>query len=95
MLNPAVHSSSEITCAAQQVREITEKEIAPTQSSRFFEQWAAALDGRELREVPGWRFPAWLAGHLSRLLLRELGPDFLHGGWREDGHARLPAFPLG
>jgi hypothetical protein len=32
---------------------------------------------------------------LEPILVRELGPDFLNGGWREDGHARLRAFPLG
>src|SRR5882762_5334855 len=57
MLNPAVHSPQEITCAAQQVREIArEKEIAPHAVLEVFEQWAAALDGRELREVPGLAF---------------------------------------
>src|SRR6266851_4694543 len=63
MLNPALHSPQEITCAAQQVREIArEKEIAHCTVLEVFEQWAAALDGRELRE---------------------------------DGRARLRAFPLG
>src|SRR5260221_10003274 len=62
-----------------------------------FEQWAAALDGRELREVPGLAFlRLWLRrGTLEPILLRELGPDFLNGGWREDGRARLRAFPMG
>ena len=98
MLNPAVHSPQEITCAAQQVREIArEKEIAPQTVLEVFEKWAAALDGRELREVPGLAFlRLWLRrGTLEPILLRELGPDFLNGGWREDGRARLRAFPLG
>jgi len=83
MPNPAVHSPQEITCAAQQVREIArEKEIAPHAVLEVFEQWAAALDGRELREVPGLAFlRLWLRrGTLEPILLRELGPDFLNGG---------------
>ena len=98
MLNPAVHSPQEITCAAKQVREIArEKEIAPNTVLEIFEQWAAALDSRDLREVPGLAFlRLWLRrGTLEPLLLRELGPDFLHGGWQGDGRARLRAFPLG
>jgi len=98
MLNPAVHSPQEITWAAKQVREIArEKEIAPNTVLEVFEQWAAALDSRELREVPGLAFlRLWLRrGTLEPILLRELGADFLHGGWQEDGRARLRAFPLG
>src|SRR5260370_35926355 len=98
MLNPAVHCPQEITRAAQQVRKIArEKETAAPRVLEVFEQWAAALDGRELREVPGLAFVRlWRRrGTLEPILLRELGPDFLHGGWREDGRARLRAFPLG
>src|SRR5260370_13164941 len=87
MLNPAVHSPQEITCAAQQVRKIArEKEIAPQTVLEVFEQWAAALDGRELREVPGLAFlRLWLRrGTLDPLLHRALGPDFLNGGLRWD-----------
>jgi len=32
---------------------------------------------------------------LEPILLRELGPDSLDGSWREEGQARLRAFPLG
>jgi len=98
MLNPAVHSPQEITYGAQQLREIArEKEIAPQTVLDIFERWAAALDGRELREIPGLPFlRLWLRrGTLEPVLLRELGPDFLNGGWQEDGHAKLRAFPLG
>ncbi len=98
MLNPAVHSPQEITCAARQLREIArQEEIAPQTILDIFERWAAALDGRELREIPGLPFlRLWLRrGTLGPVLLRELGPDFLSGGWRRDGHARLRAFPLG
>lgn len=98
MLNPAVDSPQEIMCAARQLREIArEKEIAPQTVLEVFEQWAAALDGRELREVPGLAFlRLWLRrGTLEPILHRELGPDFLNSGWHEDGSARLRAFPLG
>src|SRR5260370_38225622 len=98
MLNPAVHSPQEITYRAQQLREIArEKEIAPQTVLEVFEQWAAALDGRELREVPGLAFlRLWLRrGTLEPILHRELGPDFLNGGWGADGSARLRAFAPG
>src|SRR5258708_303917 len=92
MLNPAVNSPQQITCAAHQLRELAAQKVI-----EIFEQWAAALDGRELREVPGLAFlRLWLRrGTLEPILLRELGPDFLNGGWREDGRARLRAFPVG
>ncbi|PYV10006.1 MAG: hypothetical protein DMG23_09110 [Acidobacteria bacterium] len=98
MLTQEVHSPQEITCGAQRLREIArQKEIAPQTVLEVFEQWAAALDVRELREVPGLAFlRLWLRrGTLEPVLLRELGPDFLNGGWRKDGRARLRAFPLG
>lgn len=98
MLSQEVHSPQEITCVAQRLREIArEQEIAPQTVLDVFEQWAAALDGCELREVPGLPFlRLWLRrGTLEPILLRELGPDFLNGGWKEDGRARLRAFPLG
>src|SRR6266849_3697018 len=69
MLNPGVHSPQEITGAAQQLREIArEKEIAPQTVLEIFEQWAAALDGRELREVAGLalRWPCDAAGISAR-----------------------------
>jgi hypothetical protein len=98
MLTEAVDSTREITCAAQRIRETArEKELTPQTILEVFEHWAAALDDRELREVPGAAFlRLWLRqGTLEPILVRELGPDFLNGGWREDGHARLRAFPLG
>ena len=98
MLTQEVHSPQEITFAAHRLREnARQKEIAPQAVLEVFEQWAAALDGSELREVPGLAFlRLWLRrGSLEPVLLRELGADFLNGGWREDGRARLRAFPLG
>src|SRR5260370_40377120 len=86
MLDPVVHSPQEITWAARQLREIArEKEIDPQTGLEALEKWAAALGGRELREVPGLAFlRLWLRrGTLEPILLRELGPDFLNGGWAE------------
>jgi hypothetical protein len=98
MLTQEVQSPQEITSVAERLREIArQQEIAPQTVLEVFERWAAALDGRELREVSGLAFlRLWLRrGTLEPILLRELGPDFMNGGWREDGSARLRAFPLG
>jgi len=81
-----VHSYQEITCAAQQVGRLHGKRRLPlTQSSRFLRQWAAALDGRELREVPGLAFSPALAppGHLRADSSARAGPDFT--AWRLAG----------
>jgi len=94
----AVDSPQKIACAARQLRETAQhKEITPRMVLEVFDQWAAALDNRELHEVPGVTFLSlWLRrGNLEPIVLRELGPNSLNGGWREDGHARLRAFPLG
>jgi len=94
----AVDSPQEIAGAAQQLREIAkQKQIVPQLILDIFDQWAAALDGRELHDVPGVTFlRLWLRrGNLEPILLRELGANALHGGWREDGRAKLRAFPLG
>jgi hypothetical protein len=99
-MNDVIHtvdSPQQIECAARQLREIVQKEIAPQAILEIFEQWAAALNSRELHDVPGVTFlRLWLRrGNLEPLMLRELGPNFLNGGWWEDGRARLRAFPLG
>ena len=94
----AVDSPQEIACAARRLREIDQqKEIAPRVVLEVFDQWATALDERELHEVPSVTFlRLWLRrGNLKPVLLRELGPSALNGGWWEDGRARLRAFPLG
>jgi hypothetical protein len=94
----AMDSPQNIACAARQLREIAQqKEIIPQVILEVFDQWAAALDERELHEVPGVTFlRLWLRrGNLEPVLLRELGPNSLNGGWWEDGRARLRAFPLG
>ncbi len=94
----AVDSPQVIACAARQLREIAQRnEIAPQVVLEVFDKWATALADRELRDVPGVTFlRLWLRrGNLEPILLRELGPNALDGGWREDGRAKLRAFPLG
>jgi acyl-CoA reductase-like NAD-dependent aldehyde dehydrogenase len=91
-------SAEELTCAAQQLRQIVRgEEITPQAVLEIFEHWAAALSDREFQEVPGATFlRLWLRrGTLEPVLLRELGPNALTVGWWEDGRARLRAFPLG
>ncbi len=97
-LIPTINSAQEISSVAQQLREIVRgEEITPTAVLEVFERWSAALNKRELEEVPGVTFlRLWLRrGTLEPILLRELGPNILTGGWQEDGRARLRAFPLG
>jgi hypothetical protein len=94
----AIASPQEIICAAQRLREIAQQnEIVSQVVLKIFEKWAAALDTRELREVPGLAFlRLWLRrGTLEPILLRELGPNSLDGDWREDGQVSLRPFPLG
>jgi hypothetical protein len=94
----AVASPLEIKRNARRLREVAqEKAICPAAVLEVFERWAAALDDRRLREVPGVPFlRLWLRrATLEPILLRELGPDVMNGGWRDDGHARLRSFPLG
>jgi len=94
----AVDSPQSITSAAKMIRDgALQKEIAPEQILEVFDQWAAALGSADLREVPGATFlRLWLRrGNLEPILLRELGPNSLQGGWWEDGRAKLRAFPLG
>ncbi len=91
-------SAEEITGAAQHLRKTAlEEDLTPGVVLEVFEQWAAALDVPGVREIPGVAFlRLWLRrGTLEPILLRELGPQSLECGWREDGRARLRAFPLG
>ena len=94
----AVDSPQAITSAAKRIREIgLQTEVVPEQVLDVFDQWATALGSRELHDIPGVTFlRLWLRrGNLEPILLRELGPNSLRGEWREDGRARLRAFPLG
>jgi len=93
-----VHSAQEIADAARRIREVGRRRaLAPQTVLEVFERWAEALAAAELREIPGVSFlRLWLRrGTLERVLRRELGPDYLQGGWCQDGPARLRAFPLG
>jgi len=94
----AIDSSRDITCAAQRLQQLSrEKPLATQLILDIFDQWAAALDDRALRDIPGLTFlRLWLRrGNLEPIVLRELGASALNGGWRDDGRARLRAFPLG
>jgi Acyl-CoA reductase (LuxC) len=94
----AVTAPHDLACAARELREIAQqKPIVPDMVLEVFERWAASLDGPGVREIPGVTFlRLWLRrGTLQPILLRELGPDSLHSRWRDEGRARLRAFPLG
>jgi hypothetical protein len=93
----AVDSPQEIALAARRLRKTAQGEPIPPQVVlEVFEQWAEALKSCEV-EIPGLAFlRLWLRrGNLEPVLLRELGPNALSGGWLEDGRARLRTFPLG
>jgi hypothetical protein len=93
----AVDSPQEIACAARRLRETAQRELIPPQAVlEVFEQWSEALQAREF-EIPGLAFlRLWLRrGNLEPILLRELGPNALSGGWLDDGRAKLRTFPLG
>src|SRR5271157_301511 len=94
----AVNSPDEIVRAAARLRAVAlNKDLSPRAVLELFERWAAALRGNGAESVPGAPFlRLWLRkGTLEPILERELGRDALDGGWREDGRARLRAFPLG
>jgi hypothetical protein len=95
---PETTSPQGLTLAAERLRQIAlEKNLSPDAIFEIFERWAAALDKTAAREIPGVTFlRLWLRrGTLEPILTRELGPESLHGRWRDDGRARLRAFPLG
>jgi hypothetical protein len=84
--------------AAQRLRLLAlEKNLAPDTILNIFERWASALDKGAVRDVPGVTFlRLWLRrGTLEPILARELGHEFLNNGWRDDGRARVRAFPVG
>lgn len=97
-ISPSLQSPQEIVSACERLRQVAlEKSLAPDAILEIFERWAAALDKGEVRDVPGVTFlRLWLRrGTLEPILVRELGQEFLNGRWREDGRARLRAFPVG
>jgi Acyl-CoA reductase (LuxC) len=95
----AVQSTAELTAAAAKLRQVTAEDeiLLPNEVISVFDAWAKKLDARELDELPGIPFlRMWLRrGTLEPIIARELGPDALHGGWTESGHAKLRAFPIG
>jgi hypothetical protein len=94
----AVDSAEILTSAAKRIREFAlQTEIVPETILDIFDRWADALGDRELNDIPGVTFlRLWLRrGNLEPILLRELGANSIQGGWRQDGRARLRAFPLG
>ncbi len=87
-----------ISCAVRNLRQaVRDQELSPNDVLNVFESWAKKLDARELDDVPGIVFlRMWLRrGTLEPIIVRELGPDGLHGGWTEHGRAKFKAFPLG
>jgi Acyl-CoA reductase (LuxC) len=96
--SPAVQSPEDVASAAQRLRVLAlDKTLTPAAVLEIFERWAAALDKGKSRDIPGVTFlRLWLRrGTLEPILNRELGPEFLHGTWRDDGRARVRAFPVG
>jgi hypothetical protein len=94
----AVDSPEEIARAAARLREdALQKDLSSRTVLELFERWAAALQGNGIESLPGTAFlRLWLRrGTLESILERELGRDILNGGWREEGRAKLRAFPLG
>jgi hypothetical protein len=94
----AIGSREGIACGAQRLRENALKnEVTSQVVLDIFERWAAALDDRTVREIPGVTFlRLWLRrGTLEPILIRELGAESLEGGWRDEGRMRLRSFPLG
>ncbi len=94
----AVQSPAELSAAAVKLRQVmAEEQLLPGEVVSIFDLWAKKLDARELDGLPGIPFlRIWLRrGTLEPIITRELGPDALHGGWTESGHARLRSFPVG
>jgi hypothetical protein len=92
-----ITSPEEITSAMAPLRRAALEGELPLQTVfEIFEKWAAALDDRDTREIPGVTFlRLWLRrGTLEPILVRELGPTALSGHWLDDGHTRLQFFPL-
>jgi Acyl-CoA reductase (LuxC) len=91
-------SPSAIAAAASRLREtIQQDDVTPRMVLEIFESWADSLCAPDLRDVSGLPFlRLWLRrGTLEPVLIRELGPDSLLSGYRQEGRARLQAFPVG
>jgi hypothetical protein len=93
-----VNSPDEISAAAAKLRQVVlDADLSPNDVITVLESWGKALDARELDDVPGIVFlRIWLRrGSLEPMIVRELGPSGLNGGWNEHGLAECKAFPLG
>jgi acyl-CoA reductase LuxC len=93
-----VNSPDEIFSAAAKLRQVVlDADLSPNDVITVLESWGKALDARELDDVPGIVFlRIWLRrGSLEPMIVRELGPSGLNGGWNEHGLAECKAFPLG
>jgi hypothetical protein len=97
-LTQKVDSPAEISGAVVRLRQaVAEAEISPNDVINVFDAWASSLDAREFGDAPGIPFlRMWLRrGTLEPIIVRELGPNGLHGGWNEYGQAKCKAFPVG
>jgi hypothetical protein len=97
-LTHAVDSPAQLAAAAADLRQaVAQQNVTPNEVLEVFEAWVKALGARELDAIPGVPFlRLWLRrGTLEPIIARELGSNALHGGWTNDGRARLKAFPLG
>jgi hypothetical protein len=93
-----IDNPEEITVAGRELREnLRAAEATPGRVLEVFEAWAAALREAETAGIPGVQFlRIWLRrGTLEPIIARELGCGALEGAWREEGRARLKAYPLG
>ncbi|MGA3006708.1 MAG: acyl-CoA reductase [Opitutaceae bacterium] len=93
-----VDAPEAIVRTAARLREIALDHVLPVRTMLdLFERWAAALTGDGIESLPGTAFlRLWLRqGTLEPILERELGREALNDGWREEGRARLKAFPVG
>ena len=93
-----VGTPAEISDAAARLRQaVLDSEVSPDQVLSIFDTWAKSLDSRALDELPGIVFlRMWLRrGTLEPIILRELGPNSLFGGWSDYGRAKCKAYPLG
>jgi hypothetical protein len=93
-----IDSARDLMEATSRLRRLAlKKAITPGAVLDILDSWANALHGPELDNLPGVPFlRLWLRrGTLESILRRELGSDLIEGKWRDEGRARLRAFPVG
>ncbi len=91
-------SADELAAVADALRaRALAQELSPAQVIEILERWGEALRGPEVDSIPGAAFlRLWLRrGTLESIIVRELGAEGLRAAWREEGTARVRAFPLG